>query len=352
MARPEPGRAPHVVEAPTSVVLVVPGGARARAAAWHAGAERLARGLRAAGLATRVVDGSGLQALAPPSGPAVVHALSAIESGAPAVEWARGHPVLWTISDTDVVREAAARLEPLLRQVRALIVPHEQALAQARALFPAAALRMRVIAPGIAPPRAVRGGGQKRGPWPVRRRGEVVLLLPSGLDPGKDPDLAVAVLDHVRRAGVAARLWIAGPERDRAFAAAFLDRITGRPFVQYLGEVAPDARVALYRRADIVLNTSRAEGLSEPLLEAMAAGRPVLATDIPGNRAAVQSGRDGLLAPPREMPGTALGLAQAPHVRRRLARGAWRSVRQRFDPRVEVLAHIRLYRDVWASGEP
>ena len=349
MARPAPARTPHGAETPASVALVVPGGGGA--AACRAGAERLARGLRAAGLAARVLDGSGLQALAPPSGPAVVHALSAMECGAQAVGWARGQPVLWTMTNTDVAREAVTPLEPLLRQVRALIVPHEQALAQARALFPAAALPMRIIAPGIPLPRAVRGDGRKRGPWPIRRRGEVVLLLPSGLDPGKDPDLAVAVLDHVRRAGVAARLWIAGPERDRPFAAAFLDSIAGRPFVQYLGDVPPAAMIALYRRADIVLNTSRAEGLSEPLLQAMAAGRPVLATDIPGNRAAVRSGRDGLLAPPREMPGTALGLAQAPHVRRRLGHSAPRSVRQRFDPRVEVQAHLRLYRDVWASRE-
>ena len=38
-----------------------------------------------------------------------------------------------------------------------------------------------------------------------------------------------------------------------------------------------------YESSDIVLNTSFSEGLSNVLLEAVAAGRPVLASNIPGN---------------------------------------------------------------------
>jgi glycosyltransferase involved in cell wall biosynthesis len=39
-----------------------------------------------------------------------------------------------------------------------------------------------------------------------------------------------------------------------------------------------------YESADVVLNASVSEGLSNTLLEAIAAGRPILASDIPGNR--------------------------------------------------------------------
>jgi glycosyltransferase involved in cell wall biosynthesis len=41
---------------------------------------------------------------------------------------------------------------------------------------------------------------------------------------------------------------------------------------------------AAYQGADIVLNTSFSEGLSNALIEAIAADCPVLASDIPGNR--------------------------------------------------------------------
>lgn len=49
--------------------------------------------------------------------------------------------------------------------------------------------------------------------------------------------------------------------------------------------------------ADFFLLPSHEEGMSLSLLEAMAAGLPVIATDIPGNRQLVQSGRNGLLFP-------------------------------------------------------
>jgi len=47
-----------------------------------------------------------------------------------------------------------------------------------------------------------------------------------------------------------------------------------------------------YEGADVVLNASSSEGLSNVLLEAKAAGKPILASDIPGNRHPVL-GEDG-----------------------------------------------------------
>jgi glycosyltransferase involved in cell wall biosynthesis len=41
---------------------------------------------------------------------------------------------------------------------------------------------------------------------------------------------------------------------------------------------------AAYHSADVILNGSASEGLSNVLIEARAAGKPLLASDIPGNR--------------------------------------------------------------------
>lgn len=49
------------------------------------------------------------------------------------------------------------------------------------------------------------------------------------------------------------------------------------------------------REASLVLNASEHEGLSHGLMEAMAAGIPVLARNIPGNRLLVQNGENGRL---------------------------------------------------------
>ncbi len=49
--------------------------------------------------------------------------------------------------------------------------------------------------------------------------------------------------------------------------------------------------------ADCFVLPSYEEGLSLALLEAMAAGLPVVASDIPGNRLAIEPNVEGLLVP-------------------------------------------------------
>jgi glycosyltransferase involved in cell wall biosynthesis len=54
----------------------------------------------------------------------------------------------------------------------------------------------------------------------------------------------------------------------------------------------------LYELLDLVLLPSRSEGLSQALLEAMALGKPVIASAAAGNLELVTPGADGLLVPP------------------------------------------------------
>ncbi len=51
----------------------------------------------------------------------------------------------------------------------------------------------------------------------------------------------------------------------------------------------------LYQQADVVVNPSLYEGMPNVVLEAMACGLPVVASDIPGNNTLVQPGRTGFL---------------------------------------------------------
>jgi glycosyltransferase involved in cell wall biosynthesis len=53
----------------------------------------------------------------------------------------------------------------------------------------------------------------------------------------------------------------------------------------------------LYRNADVFVLPSEREGMPLVLLEALAMGLPIVATDIPGNRDVVVHGQNGLLVP-------------------------------------------------------
>jgi glycosyltransferase involved in cell wall biosynthesis len=54
--------------------------------------------------------------------------------------------------------------------------------------------------------------------------------------------------------------------------------------VAMLGSVPPGEMAALYRAADVVVCPSYAESFGHPMVEAMAAGKPIVASDLPPHR--------------------------------------------------------------------
>jgi glycosyltransferase involved in cell wall biosynthesis len=57
---------------------------------------------------------------------------------------------------------------------------------------------------------------------------------------------------------------------------------------------------AVYGDLDVVVNCSRNEGTPVALIEAMAAGRPVVATQVGGNPDLLGAGARGVLVPPAD----------------------------------------------------
>ena len=63
----------------------------------------------------------------------------------------------------------------------------------------------------------------------------------------------------------------------------------------------------LLRAMDIFVLPSRNEGISNTILEAMATGLPIVATDVGGNPELVEAGRTGALVPPSDSAALAIG---------------------------------------------
>lgn len=116
--------------------------------------------------------------------------------------------------------------------------------------------------------------------------------------------------------------------------------------VHFTGTVV-DVR-PLLAAMDVFVLPSWAEGMSNALMEAMAAARPVVATAVGGNTELVADERTGVLVPPGE-PGVIAeavgGLLREPERASRLGAAACAFVTDRFGARARVAELERLYEE-------
>ena len=91
---------------------------------------------------------------------------------------------------------------------------------------------------------------------------------------------------------------------------------------------------------------SHREGLPRSLVEAAAAGRPIITTDVPGCREVVRHGVEGLLVPRGDATAAASSvarLAQDAPLRARMGAAANFRARERFSEEVVMRSLTRLY---------
>jgi glycosyltransferase involved in cell wall biosynthesis len=110
----------------------------------------------------------------------------------------------------------------------------------------------------------------------------------------------------------------------------------------------------LYRECSVYVLPSYREGAPVTVMEAMASGRPVITTDVPGCRTTVTHGYDGIIVPPKDpeaLAGAMLDLLSSPARVRELGAAARITAERRFDSRrqsrhqvaaVEAAVHRRM----------
>lgn len=129
-----------------------------------------------------------------------------------------------------------------------------------------------------------------------------------------------------------------------------LEQWVGDGVVEWWGH--SEDMAATLAQADIVcLPSSYREGLPKVLLEAMACGKPCIATDAPGCREAVRHEDNGLLVPAKDTAALVAAIRRLldhPDERRRMgARGRERAIEEFSQERV-IEATLAVYREVLA----
>jgi L-malate glycosyltransferase len=128
----------------------------------------------------------------------------------------------------------------------------------------------------------------------LHKNDTLLLLHPSGIRPVKG-NLELLMMCDKLAGQHRFRLAFCGPDLDTGYAAEFHSELDKRPWAQYLGVIPQPAMASVMRQADLILNNSVSEGLSNALVEACTLGRPILARDNSGNRAVVTPELNGRL---------------------------------------------------------
>jgi len=126
-------------------------------------------------------------------------------------------------------------------------------------------------------------------------RSELALLAVGRLHSVKDHAFLVQACAHLREQGVDFECSIAGDGPERRHLQSLIRKLGLEARVTLLGHVARDQIDSLYDRANLVVLTSRSEGIPLVLMEAMSRGKIVLAPDITGIPELVIPGKTGFL---------------------------------------------------------
>jgi glycosyltransferase involved in cell wall biosynthesis len=160
----------------------------------------------------------------------------------------------------------------------------------------------------------------------------------------KDPLTLARALARVRAGGHRFRASFVGDGPEARDVAAEIRALALESEVELCG-ARPDVGAVL-ARSDVFVLASRSEGGPISILEAMAAGLPVVASDVGGVREQVADGLTGMLVPPGDPDALAAALERLladPELRRRLGAAGLERARERFDlPRLRA-EHLELY---------
>jgi glycosyltransferase involved in cell wall biosynthesis len=319
--------------------------------------ERIVRGLRERGADLRVWDLSAVaeamvEDQVEAARPALLHAFHAYRVGPLALRLARRLevPLVVTLTGTDANHDLfdparAASVRRVLEGAAAVTAFHASIVERVAGALPDLGGRLVVVPQAVRFEQALAFDLAAVWPLPADR---VLVVLPAGIREVKAPRMPLQPLDRVAAADPRVRLAYAGPVLDADEGEALRRELARRPWARHLGAVQHAQMASLLGQADIVLNCSVSEGgMANSVLEALALGRAVLASDIPGNRALVHDGVTGLLfGGAEELAVKAARLAGDPALRTRLGRAGRALVEREYPPARELDGYAAVYRSL------
>jgi glycosyltransferase involved in cell wall biosynthesis len=213
--------------------------------------------------------------------------------------------------------------------------------------------RIRVIHNGVEIPAPLPPDARRR----LRERwcatdDTIVIGCVANYKPHKGLEAVIRAAVAVRARAPGIRVVLVGEGKHRAALEALIAALDA-PELVLLNGAEHEAR-DVYGAFDIAVHASEAEGLPNVVLEAAAAGLPIVATAAGGTVEIVDDGRTGRLVPIGDVPALTaalLELIEDPELRARFGASARADVAVRFGVDRMVEEFTQLYEDI-AAGRP
>jgi glycosyltransferase involved in cell wall biosynthesis len=171
---------------------------------------------------------------------------------------------------------------------------------------------------------------------PARKGGDPTVLFVGGLEPRKGLEYLLYAMEYVIDAVPSARLIAVAKTGFRgtdewSWFSKLADRLGISGQMVFTESVDQETLLAYYSECDVLVLPSKTEGWGLALMEAMACGKPVVASSAGGIPELVRDGTDGILVRPGDVRGLAdsiIKLLNDPALCTRMGREGMRRVRE------------------------
>jgi glycosyltransferase involved in cell wall biosynthesis len=165
----------------------------------------------------------------------------------------------------------------------------------------------------------------------------------------KNQNAFIKALDPFAAQGKFKVLFLGGVNKNEAFGSEFLELVAQRPWCEYRGFANREDLRKYFKSASLLALPSLEDNCPMVVLEAMAAGVPVLAANVGGVPDLIEDGKNGIFCDPHDAATMRNGvrrLLENPRLSHALAATAKARARERFHPSVIGRRHVEIYREV------
>lgn len=121
------------------------------------------------------------------------------------------------------------------------------------------------------------------------------ILFVGRLHPVKGLSYLIHAMSKINRIAPDAKLIIVGDGKERKALENLSEQLKNHDVIEFMGKVPHDSVSQYLHSSDIFVLPSLSEGLSNVILEAMACGLPIVATQVGGTPDIIEHGENGLL---------------------------------------------------------